>query len=145
MFRRCVVVLLAVWSSILVGAAQAWAAPGVDPGSPAGEAIVAPAVAALATELGKPATLAVETVNVSGPWAFLYGGIRGADGQPFDFRGTPLAEGAAEGFVSRTYAALLNHRGDRWTVTEQAVGPTDVAWQDWPQRYGAPASLIAIP
>lgn len=145
MFRRGVVVLLTMWLSILVSTAQAWAEPGVDPGSPAGEAIVAPAVAALVAELGKPATLAVETVNVSGPWAFVYGGIRGADGQPFDFRGTPLAEGAAEGFVSRTYAALLNHRGDRWTVTEQAVGPTDVAWQDWPQRYGAPASLIAVP
>ena len=26
-----------------------------------------------------------------------------------------------------------------------AVGPTDVAWQDWPERYGAPASLIAVP
>ncbi|OBJ45967.1 hypothetical protein A5630_12150 [Mycolicibacterium mucogenicum] len=145
MFRRLVVVLLAVWSSILIGTAQAGADPGVDPGSPAGEAIVAPAVAALKAELGKPATLAVEAINVSGPWAFVYASIRGADGQAFDFRGTPLAEGAAEGFVSRTYAALLNRRGDLWTVTEQAVGPTDVAWQDWPQRYGAPASLIAIP
>lgn len=145
MFRRCVVVLLAVWSMILTGTAQAWAEAGVDPGSPAGEAIVAPAVAALTAELGKPATLAVETINVSGPWAFVYGGIRGADGQQFDFRGTPLAEGAAEGFVSRTYAALLNQHGGEWTVSEQAVGPTDVAWQNWPQRYGAPASLIAIP
>lgn len=145
MFGRCVVVLLTLWSSILIGTAPASAGPGVDPDSPAGQAIAAPAVAALKTELGKPATLAVEAINVSGPWAFVYGGIRGADGGQFDFRGTPLAEGAAEGFVSRTYAALLNHRGGQWTVTEQAVGPTDVAWQDWPQRYGAPASLVAIP
>lgn len=143
MFRRCVVVLLAVWS-ILIGTVPAWAESGVDPGSPAGEAVVAPAVAALQAELGKPATLAVQAINISGPWAFVYAGIRGADGQTFDFRGTALAEAAAEGFVSRTYAALLNRRGDQWSVTTQAVGPTDVAWQDWPQQYGAPASLIAV-
>lgn len=145
MFRRVVVVLLTVSLSILIGAARAGADPGVDPGSPTGAAIVAPAVAALTAELGKPATLAVEAINVSGPWAFVYGGIRGTDGRQFDFRGTPLADGAAEGFVSRTYAALLNQHGGEWTVSEQAVGPTDVAWQDWPQRYGAPASLIAVP
>ena len=44
----------------LIGTAPVSAGPGVDPDSPAGPAIVAPAIAALKTELGKPATLAVE-------------------------------------------------------------------------------------
>jgi hypothetical protein len=44
----------------------------------------------------------------------------------------------------RTYALLRRQDGE-WRVIDHAVGPTDVAWADWPQRHGAPASLFEMP
>lgn len=103
------------------------------------EAARAPAQA----ELGKTPKFRVDQLHRDGDWAFLLATMQESDGKPFDYKGTPLAEAAQQGFVSRTYAALLRRKANRWEVIAKAIGPSDVAWEDWPKRYGAPAKLFA--
>ena len=102
------------------------------------EAARAPAGAAL----GKTPKFRVEQLQRDGDWAFLLATMEEADGRPFDFTGTPLADAAKQGMVSRSYAALLRRKAGGWEVVAKAIGPSDVAWEDWPRRYGAPAKLF---
>lgn len=137
----------------VLGAACAWAEPpspaspeqSVDPGSLEGTAIVEPAVQALVAALGRPARLDVKQLKTSGQWAFVYAKLQSADGGPIDYSGTPYAEAAANHAKSQSYAGLLRRSGSGWTVTEQAIGPTDPAWLAWPGQYGLPDGLVAVP
>jgi hypothetical protein len=97
---------------------------------------------AAAKELGKAPKFRVDQLQRDGDWAFLLATMQDAEGKPFDYRGTPLADAAQQGFVSRTYAALLRRQGGEWNVVVKAIGPSDVAWEGWPTQYGAPASLF---
>lgn len=92
--------------------------------------------------LGKAPKFRVDQLHRDGDWAFLLATMQDSDGKPFDYKGTPLAEAAQQGMVSRTYAALLRHDARGWQVVAKAIGPSDVAWEDWPRRYGAPAGLF---
>lgn len=98
----------------------------------------APAVKAL----GKPVLFRVKRLRRDGDWAFLLADMEEAGGHPLNFAGTPLAEDARNGAVSRTYAALLHRQGDHWTIAANAVGPTDVAWEGWAGQFGAPSALF---
>jgi len=115
----------------------------VDPASPDAAAILAPAVADVTTQLGKPAKLGTATVAESGQWAFVSAPILGGDGQPIDYKGTPFAEAAENGGKSKKYLALLRQAGQGWNVVTGAVGPTDAAYEGWPQKFGSPpVSLV---
>ena len=100
--------------------------------------------APVAKELGKAPRFRVDKLQRDGDWAFLLAMMQDADGQPFDYRGTPLAEAAGQGFVSRTYAALLRRNAGGWEVVARAIGPTDVAWEGWSKQYGAPGALFRL-
>ena len=93
-------------------------------------------------ELGKAPKFRVDQLRRDGDWAFLLATMQDADGKPFDYRGTPLADAAQQGFISHTYAALLRHGADGWHVVAKAIGPSDVAWEGWPKHYGAPTGLF---
>jgi hypothetical protein len=41
-----------------------------------------------------------------------------------------------------TIFALLSKGGGGWSVLAYVVGPTDVAYQPWPEEYGAPRSIF---
>jgi hypothetical protein len=105
-------------------------------------ALLAAARGPVRVELGKTPKFRVDQLRRDGDWAFLLATMQEDDGKPFDFAGTPLADAAKQGFVSRTYAALLRHNAGGWEVVAKAIGPGDVAWADWPTRYGAPAKLF---
>jgi hypothetical protein len=105
-------------------------------------ALLDAARAPVAKELGKAPRFRVDRLQRDGDWAFLLATMQEPDGAPFDYRGTALAEAAEQGFVSRTYAALLRRGPAGWSVVAKAIGPGDVAWEDWPTRYGAPAALF---
>lgn len=104
-----------------------------------------PVVADLTAQLGVRAELDGKTVNIEDGWAFVYGKIVGVDGLPFDYSGTPFAEAAANGGKSRRYAGLFRDDGTAWARVDSAVGPTDLAWDGWAARYGAPAAIFRIP
>ncbi len=113
--------------------------------SPEAQAILKPALADLANALGKPAQLDVQSLRVSGEWAFLYGDIQTPGGQPIDYKDTPFAEAAEAGMKSRSYAALLRGHATAWTLVQSVVGPTDVAWGPWAAEYGAPEAIFEVP
>ena len=94
------------------------------------------------TTLTRPVKLKVHRLAREGRWAFVLAAMQAPDGSPISYEGTPKAEAARAGLVSKDYAALLSHSDAGWSVVVQAVGPTDAAWADLAQTYGAPAELI---
>lgn len=95
-------------------------------------------------ELGKPPVFVVRQLNRDREWAFLFADMQQAGGAPFDYGGTRKAEAARQGYVSRSYAALLRKDGHGWRVVEAAIGPTDAAWEGWAAKYGVPTALFAF-
>lgn len=124
----------------------------VMPASAAGEvslaerdAIVATSTEAALARLKLPAgalRLTPDQLRRSGDWAFLIANLRGTSGGRFDYAGTELHEAAQAGAVSDVCAALLRRDGTRWKVVDLAVGPTDVAWEDWATTHKAPTALF---
>ncbi len=106
---------------------------------------VAAAQAAASAQLQRDVRLAVESARVIGPWAFVSAQMRSAQGQPFDFAGTRWDEPAKHGAVSHRYVALLKLDQGTWQKIDERVGPTDVAWEGWAAKYGAPAALFELP
>src|SRR5690606_19626580 len=94
--------------------------------------------------LGKPPVFAVRQLNRQDDWAFLFADMQQQGGAPYDYSGTAKAEAARRGLVSRAYAALLRRDAQGWRVVECAIGPTDVAWSGWAEKYGLPASLFVL-
>lgn len=113
--------------------------------SPEAPAVLQAAQAAAQGELKVPLALSPQTTRVSGAWAFVVAELRQPDGKPFDYTGTPQAEAAREGYLSRQCAALLTRRDGRWQVLELRLGATDVAWSGWAAKYQAPTALFAAP
>jgi hypothetical protein len=102
---------------------------------PAGEAI------------GTPVSFTVTTKTVDGDWGWLVTQPWTQDGTAIDWSTTRYAARAQEGVLDgggTTYALLRRENGN-WRVVDFAVGPTDVAYADWPRRYGAPPALMGLP
>ena len=85
----------------------------------------------------------VEELTRVGDDVFIRALMLDPHGAPLSFAATPLAGAADAGAVSHVYAALLRRAGDTWTVIAIAIGPTDVAWAGWSQRYGVSPALFA--
>lgn len=129
---------------------QGKAAPG-EPGLPAGEApdpdrdrmtaALAPRVEA---EIGRPVSFTVNTMRVENDWGWLVAKPWTPEGVQIDWSQTRYADRAADGALdgAGTTYALLKRENGRWRVVDFAIGPTDAAWADWPERHGAPASLM---
>lgn len=93
-------------------------------------------------DLGKPVRFVVKNLNAENEWAFLYARMVDPNGAPLSYEGTPFAEAAQHGLKSDSYAALLWKSERGWDVLIHVVGPTDVAWQGWGQKFGAPNALF---
>lgn len=133
----------------LVACAGMFAAPlaSADPGpNPPNESVILPmAVADIANQLdGKQARLQIKTERTSGPWVFLWALMKEPNGEPLDYSGTPKEAAAQHGAASGNYVALFRRDAvGAWHLVVSRVGPTDLAWGDWDQRYGAPSELFA--
>lgn len=148
---------LIVAFTLALAACSPAAAPSADPPPPssgaAGEA-QAPdperdaMVAALAPRasdaIGIPVSFTVTTKRTEGDWGWLIAQPWTPEGAQIDWSTTRYATQAREGALDGegTTYALLRRQNGQWTVVDFAVGPTDVVYADWPQRYGAPASLF---
>jgi len=131
----------AVTGLVLMTATAVQAEP-VRPGAPERAKILEAARPPVTGALGRPVRFEVQRLERIGDWAFLRARMVGADGRPIDYAGTPLAEAAEQGVLSKTYVALLRREGGAWRTLAHLVGPTDVAWAGWSARYGAPAELL---
>ncbi len=113
--------------------------------TPAAQPLVALARAAAEETLGAPLSLQADVINIEGDWAFVLAHLRGADGGPFHFAKSLLAEAAREGLLSDRCAALLRRSDGGWSLLAIAVGPSDPAWLAWTAEHGAPEALFALP
>lgn len=97
-------------------------------------------------DLGQKLVFLIDVLCVQGQWAFATLRPRTRSGKPIDFRRTRHAPRVREGmFDGDTTYILLQRRGKGWRVRAYAIGPTDVAWDSWPDDHGAPRSLFALP
>ncbi|MUM19732.1 hypothetical protein FZI91_05270 [Mycobacterium sp. CBMA271] len=138
---------LLVWVGMLA-APLAVADPGatsVDPASSEGIAVLAPAIADVTVQLGKPARLDVRSLKAAEGWAFVWSAMQEPDGSPIDYTGTPFAGAAANGGMSKKYVALMHQDGQGWVLVDKRVGPSDIAWAGWGEQYGAPSAIFEIP
>ena len=109
------------------------------------EAIVATATHAAAQSLHIDSArlrLVPERVHRQGEWVFMTAQMQDAAGQRFDYTGTDQLEAAQNGGKSSLCAALLRREGTAWKLLDIAVGPTDVAWENWPEAHKAPKALF---
>jgi len=113
--------------------------------SPEAPVVLQAAQAAARAELKVPLALSPQTTRVSGAWALVIAELRQPDGKPFDYAGTPQAEAAREGYLSRQCAALLARHDGQWQVVELRLGATDVAFAGWAATHHAPAALFSQP
>jgi hypothetical protein len=114
--------------------------------APEESVVLAALTARLKEQLGAPLKLDPETVAVDGDWAWIVAAPRSTEGGPLDFSKTKLAGALEQGVMDANGNAygLLRREGGTWTVKEAVVGPTDVAWLDWPQKHGVPPALLGI-
>lgn len=131
-----------VASVSVIAASCAVADPAPD--SSEAQAILRPALAAIAADLGKPAKLDVKSLRTSGDWAYISAKLQEPNGQPINYQGTKYAEAAENGGASHSYDGLLRRGGDgQWNVVANVVGATDVPSVGWSQQYGAPTDLFS--
>jgi len=96
----------------------------------------------LGADLGAPVALEVETMQTQGDWAWAVVTPRAPTGAPFDFSKTKYKDAELDG-GGRTYL-LLTRSGETWSVRDFAVGPTDVAWIEWPRKHNAPPQVMGL-
>lgn len=124
--------------------------PAAPPAAPAPEAAsqelldtLTPVVSAA---IGQPVSFTIDTVRVDNDWAWLVVQPQAADGSPLDWSQTSFAAAHAEGALdgNGTTYALLKRENGQWRVVDHVIGPTDVAYIDWPARHGAPPELLGL-
>lgn len=95
--------------------------------------------------IGRPLALDVKHMREIDGWMFILSELRGPDGALLDYGGTYLEGAAKEGGASHVFCALLERREEKWVVAATCLGATDVAWEDWDRRFGAPSALFDLP
>lgn len=118
-------------------------------GLPGSEAVASTPEAAVrravAQSLGMAVSLAVDTSNLHGDWAFLAGRPLTPEGSPIDYSKTPYAKDVAEGYFDDNFVALVR-RTDAgvggWEIVELSIGATDAPFVDWPDKHGLPRALV---
>ncbi|MDZ4693055.1 hypothetical protein [Terricaulis sp.] len=112
----------------------------------ANEAMLAALTPLVSAAIGQPVSFTIDTVRVDNDWAWLVVQPQAADGSPLDWSQTSFASAYANGVLGdngATYALLRREAGE-WRVVDHVIGPTDVAYIDWPARHGAPPELLGL-
>ena len=115
-----------------------------DPGSAERKAILGALRMPVERELKQKIVFAADMFKVQGNWAFISGTPQKPGGSRPDYRGTIYADAVDSGAFDNNFFALLKKAGGRWKVTKFAIGCTDVCYEDWWRRYGAPKAIFAI-
>ena len=111
-------------------------------GTPERKAVLDAMRAPAEKELGRPIVFKVMHLAVRDPWAFAWTTPMRSSTVSVDYTKTRYADAWKQGFFSDGMAALLRKSGGTWRVVAYVVGPTDVAWEDWPSKYGAPPDIF---
>jgi hypothetical protein len=96
-------------------------------------------------EIGGRIEFVVNVIHVMNEWAFVQVRPRRPGGAPIDWRATRFRQDFEQDLMSDLVLGLLRRSGGRWTVVNGAMGPTDVAWENWVRQYQLPRALFLPP
>jgi len=136
---RAITVAATIAGSAALTAAFAW-----EParGSPVRTAILQGLRPHVERDLGAPILFVVSRLALDGHWAFVSAKPMRATGVPIDWTRTRFARDFAADMMSDVILALLKSDGQTWQVVEYALGPTDVTWVEWIDKYSLKSSLF---
>jgi hypothetical protein len=112
------------------------------PGDPERKAIMDALRTPVERELRRRVIFKVDHLNVQDGWAFMRGAPLQPDGAPMDYRGTPYQQAMDNGAFDDWICALLHRRGGEWRVLQYVIGATDVVYEGWDHRFGAPPAIF---
>lgn len=98
---------------------------------------------AIEAQLGGDVEFVIEDLRVSDGWAFVIADPQRPGGQKIDIYDTSFAQDAEFMDGLRVYA-LSREKNGRWYHIDNVIGPTDVAFEPWPQFYGAPREIFGF-
>jgi hypothetical protein len=98
---------------------------------------------AVEAEMRGPVEFVVTTIHVTPNWAFVRVEPQRPGGGVIDPEQTGFA-GDTDMMDGLTVYALMGFQAGRWNLIDHMVGPTDVGYADWQQRYGVPAALLGL-
>ncbi|MDW5315817.1 hypothetical protein [Rhizobium sp. PL01] len=98
---------------------------------------------AVEAEMRGPVEFVVTTIRVTPNWAFVQVEPQRPGGGVIDPEETGFA-GDADMMDGLTVYGLMGFQAGRWNLIDHMVGPTDVGYAVWQQRYGVPAALLGL-
>lgn len=135
----CFTVAMAAFSGTAL--AQAFREPAK--GSAERSAILDTLRPAVEAEMRGAVEFVVTTIRASPNWAFVQVEPQRPGGGAIDPEKTGFA-GGADMMDGLTVFALMTFQSGRWNLIDHMVGPTDVGYADWQQRYGAPPAILGL-
>ncbi|WP_438751128.1 hypothetical protein [Pararhizobium sp. O133] len=98
---------------------------------------------AVEAEMRGPVEFVVTTIRVTPNWAFVQVEPQRPGGGVIDPEETGFA-GESDMMDGLTVYGLVGFQAGRWNLIDHMVGPTDVGYAIWQQRYGVPAALLGL-
>lgn len=95
-------------------------------------------------DLDQPVIFKVSRLQVQNGWAFAIVYPRQPDGSAIVWSRTRFARDYEAGMFSDLACVLLRKRGKAWRIVDYALGPSDVAYEDWSRRHGAPIAIFGL-
>lgn len=136
-------VFLAAAAAIFSGPALALTFREPAKGSAERAAIMDTLRQAVEAEMRGPVEFVVTTIRVTPNWAFVQVEPQRPGGGVIDPEETGFA-GDTDMMDGLTVYGLMGFQAGRWNLIDHMVGPTDVGYADWQQRYGVPAALLGL-
>jgi hypothetical protein len=93
-------------------------------------------------EIGGEIEFEVDELRVMKNWAYASVRPQRPGGEAIDWSETKFADAFESDTMSDVVLALLYHNGSAWTIQDYAIGPTDVAWEEWRTKYRLPRKLF---
>lgn len=98
---------------------------------------------AIEAEMRGPVEFVIQELRASDGWAFVIADPQRPGGGAINIANTGFAPDADYMDGLRVYA-LCRWSNERWNLIDHVTGPTDVAFEPWPQFYGAPKDIFGF-
>ena len=98
---------------------------------------------AVEAEMRGSVEFVVTTMRATPNWAFMQVEPQRPGGGAIDLSQTGFRDDV-DMMDGSTVFALVSFQSGRWNLVDHVVGPTDVAYAGWSERYGVPARLLGL-
>jgi hypothetical protein len=132
-------VIMVAWSGTAL--AQAFREPAK--GSAEHSAILDALRPAVEAEMRGPVEFVVTVIRASPNWAFVQVEPQRPSGGVINPEETGFA-GESDMMDGLTVYGLATFQSGSWNLVDHMVGPTDVGYATWQQRYGVPPAILGL-